>query len=92
MRTRQEIIDYLGLWMGENEVGKEGIEINERCIKVAERIETDFAKELADGTHGYGLHCDLVAIPSLLEDPNDYPTLIEVANYDGVIVYERRKS
>ena len=92
MRTRQEIIDYLGLEMSEDYVGKEGIKINERCIQAAQRIETDFAQELVDGTHGYGLHCDFVAIPSLLEDLNDYPTLTEVANYDGVVVYKKEKS
>ena len=92
MRNRQEIVEYLGLEMAEEYVGKESMEINEKCIKAAERIEQDFAQELADGTHGYGLHCDFVAIPNLLEDLNDYPTLIEVANYDGVVVYERKKS
>lgn len=92
MKARQEIIEYLGLEMSEDYVGKECLEINERCIKAAERIEQDFAKELADGTHGYGLHCDFLNTPNLLEDPNDYPTLIEVANYDGVVVYERKKA
>ena len=91
MRNRQEIIDYLGLWMSEDYVGKKGIEINEGFIKAAQRIEQDFYKELADGTYGYGLHCDF-AVRDRLEDENEYPVLIEVANYDGVIVYERRKS
>lgn len=90
MRNRQEIIDYLGLWMSEDCVGKEGIEINERCIKAAERIETDFAKELADETYGYGLYCDFVNTPTYLEDIGYYE-LVEVANYDGVVVYERKK-
>jgi hypothetical protein len=73
-------------------VGEETIKANENFIKAAIKIEQDFVKELADGTHGYGLHCDFIAMPSLLEDLNDYPTLIEVANYDGVVVYERRKA
>ena len=88
MRNRQEIIEYLGLEMGETGFP----ELNEKYIKAAERIEQDFAKELADGTYGYGLHCDFVNNPTLLEDGNDYPTLIEVTNYDGVVIYERRKS
>ena len=90
MRNRQEIIDYLGLEMVGEYVGKEGIEANKKYIKAAERIEQDFAKELSEGTHGYGLYCDFVNSPTLLEDENVYPTLIEVANYDGVVVYERR--
>lgn len=88
MRSRQEIIDYLGLWMSEDYVGKEGIEINERCIKAAEIIEVDFAKELAEGTHGYGLYCDFVNTPAYIEDIG-YHELQEVANYDGVMVYKR---
>ena len=88
MRNRQEIIDYLGLWMSEEYVGKEGIEINKKCVKAAERIEQDFAKELAEGTYGYGLHCDFVNTPSFIEDIG-YHKLKEIANYDGVIVYQR---
>ena len=91
MRNRQEIIDYLGLEMAEEYVGKEGIEANKKYIKAAQRIEQDFYKELADGTHSYGLHCDF-AVRDRLEDENEYPVLIEVANYDGVIVYEKVKA
>ena len=88
MRNRQEIIDYLGLWTSEDYVGKEGLEINERCVKAAERIEQDYAKELAEGTYGYGLHCDFVNTPTFIEDIG-YHELKEVTNYDGVIVYQR---
>ena len=87
MRTRQQIIHYLGLEMSADDVGKEGIAENEKSIKAAERIEQDFAKELADGTHGYGLHSDFVNNPSVLDEGK----LVEVANYDNVVVYERRK-
>ena len=91
MRTRQEIIDYLGLWMGESEVGKEGIADNEKYIKAAEKIEKDFATELTEGIYGYGLHCDFVNTPDVLEYYGDHPVLTEVANYDGVVVYKKSK-
>jgi hypothetical protein len=92
MRNREEIKNYLGVEATFGYVGKDIIESNERLIDAAERIEQDFAKELAEGTRGYGLHCDFVAMPDLLENPYDYPTLIEVANYDGVVVYKRIKA
>ena len=91
MRNRQEIIQYLGLEMAEEYVGEESIDANKKYIKAAQRIEQDFYKELAEETHGYGLHCDFVAMPSLLENEGDYPILVEVANYDGVVVYQRAK-
>ena len=91
MRTRQEIIDYLGLWMGDSEVGKESIADNEKYIKAAEKIEEDFATEISEGIYGYGLHCDFVNTPDILEDYGDHPVLTEVANYDGVIVYKKSK-
>ena len=91
MRNKKQIIQYLGLEMAEEYVGKEGIEANKKYIKAAQRIEQDFYKELADGTHGYGLYCDF-AVKDRLEDENEYPVLIEVANYDGVIVYEKVKA
>ena len=85
MRNRQEIIDYLGLEMSAEDVSENGVAENEKYIKAAERIEQDFEKELAEETHGYGLYGDFVNIPSLLDEGK----LIEVANYDGVIVYEK---
>lgn len=88
MRSRQEIIDYLGLWMSEDYVGKEGIEINERLIKAAEKVEVDFAEELAAGTHGYGLYSDFVNTPTYIEDIG-YHELQEVSNYGGVVLYKR---
>lgn len=90
MRNRQEIINYLGLEMSSEYLSKESIARNEEYIKAAERIEKDFEKELSKGTHGYGLHCDFVNLPHMLEDYDVYPVLVEVANYDGVVIYERR--
>lgn len=92
MRNRQEIIDYLGLEMCSEYVSKTTLKANEKYIKAAEKIEQGFAKELSEGTHGYGLHSDFVNISHMLEDYDNYPILIEVANYDGVVVYERRKA
>ena len=85
MRNRKEIIEYLGLEMSEEHVGKEGVAENERYIKAAEKIEREFTREIANGTFGYGLHSDFVSRPSAIDDGE----LEEVVNYNGVVLYRK---
>ena len=90
MKTKQDIIDYLGLCMSEDQVGKEGIAENKKYISAAEKIEMLYAAELSEGIYGYGLDCDFVNCPNILEDETRLP-LLEIANYDSVVVYKKSK-
>ena len=80
MRNKQEIIDYLRLPEPHEQV-------NAQLIKAAERVEKDFERELDEGVYGYGLLCDFENSPFILEDEDKVEELVQVANYDGVIVY-----
>lgn len=80
MRTKEEIIDYLRL-------SEPTEQINAQLIEIAQRVEKDFERELESGVYGYGLMCDFVNSPFVLEDEDKVDELVQVANYDGVIVY-----
>ena len=79
MRTRQEIIDYLGL--------EESYEHTEELISTANEIESKYEWELKQCTHGYGLACDFESIPHVLEDP-EYCEIKKIETINGITVYE----
>ena len=79
MRTRSEIIDYLGL--------EESYERAEELISTANEIESKYEWELKCKTHGYGLTCDFESMPYVLEDP-EYCEIKKVETINGITIYE----
>lgn len=79
MRTRQEIIDYLGL--------EENYERIEELIATANEIESKYEWELKQCQCGYGLACDFESMPYVLED-HEYCEIKKVETINGITVYE----
>ena len=80
MKTRQEIIDYLGL--------EESYEYTEELISTANEIESKYEWELKCKTYGYGLDCDFESMPYVLEDHEYCGGLKKIETINGIAVYE----
>jgi hypothetical protein len=79
MRNRKEILEYLVLpenWCEKNDI--------EELITTAQQIEEEYEQELADGSVGYGLSCDLSS-PCLLEDCE----IEKIAIVNGIVIYKK---
>lgn len=79
MKTRKEIIEYLGIDIDDKE-------LIDLWVKTAQEIENKYKKELASGEYGYGLSCDLDVV-GRLED-SEYE-LIEIENINDIVVYKK---
>ena len=86
MRNRQEIIDYLGLEMSSEYVGKDGLAFNEKCIETAKRIEKKYAEELKSDDFGYALTSDVVCTPTRFINKGE--RLVVVKEYKYASVYK----
>lgn len=80
-RTKQGIIDYLGI---ESECVEEAKSTIERALK----IEKEFAVELKNGFYGYGLEGDFDYTPERLEQTEIYK-LDEIKRYlENIVLYK----
>lgn len=82
MKTREEIIEYLGIDIDDKE-------LMELWIKTAQEIENKYKEELASGEYGYGLSCDLDVVGRLEDAKFD---LVEVEEINDIIVYCKREA
>ena len=78
MRTRQEILDYLQIAHYEEEWVDE-------VADTAQRIEQEYEEEVLEGSVGYGLLCDFINTPWILEDCD----IEKIAEVDGIVIYKK---
>jgi hypothetical protein len=78
MRTRKEILEYLQLDQYEEEWVSE-------IVETAQRIEQEYEEELLEGSVGYGLYCDFVNTPWILEDCD----IEKIAEVNGIVIYKK---
>ena len=78
MRNRQEILDYLQIAHYEEEWVDE-------VADTAQRIEQEYEEELLGGSVGYGLLCDFINTPWILEDCD----IEKIAEVDGIVIYKK---
>ncbi len=78
MKTRQEILDYLQIAHCDEEWVDE-------VVETAQRIEQEYEEELHEGAVGYGLLCDFVHMPWVLEDCE----IEKIAEVDGIVIYKK---
>ncbi len=78
MRTRQEILSYLNLT-------EDYYECVDSLVETAQQIEQEYEEELLEGSVGYGLHCDFVNTPWILEDCD----IEKIAEVNGIVIYKK---
>ena len=78
MRNRQEILDYLQIaYCDEDWV--------DEVVETAKQIEQEYEEELLESSVGYGLYCDFINTPWILEDCE----IEKIAVVNGVVIYKK---
>lgn len=80
MRNRKEILEYIML--------AEGYDENfDSIVETAQQIEQEYEEELLKGDVGYGLLCDFINTPFILEDCD----IEKIEEVNGIVVYKKLK-
>lgn len=82
MRSKKEIIEYLGI-----EVNYIPQNVKDELIDGAQKIESKYQEELKNGLYGYCLKCDFDSGASWIEDDPNKLEFIECIN--DVVVYKK---